>query len=58
MKKLIALALALCLAAPVADAAWLLVDEDGNLVHHPQNLQEGEPWVDSDGLFLGFWIWV
>lgn len=56
MRKIIALlALVMLMAAPVANAAWLLVDEDGNLVHHPQNI-DGEPWVDS--LFLGVWVLV
>lgn len=50
------------LAVGPAQGAWLLVDEDGGTVHfpinYPQNIQEGDPWVDSNGLFLGVWVWV
>ena len=60
MKQFIIAAMATVFLASTSNAAWLLIDDDGNLVHHPtpQNIQEGEPWVDSNGVFLGFWIWV
>ncbi len=61
MRKLMALMALLALALPMSsDAAWLICDEDGNLIHFPlrEGIQEGDPWVDSNGIFLGVWVWV